>query len=53
MKLIEDNGNTYIKELKDFSLGQTMECGQCFHFQKLAEEEYGLVASHRFLHAKQ
>ena len=53
MRLIEDNGNTYIKELKDFSLGQTMECGQCFHFQKLAEEEYGLVASHRFLHAKQ
>lgn len=53
MRLIEDNGNTYIKELKDFSLGQTMECGQCFHFQKLAEEDYGLVASHRFLHAKQ
>ena len=53
MRLIEDNGNTYIKELKDFSLGQTMECGQCFHFQKLAEGEYGLVASHRFLHAKQ
>ena len=30
-----------------------MECGQCFHFNKLGEDEYGLVASGRFLHAKQ
>ena len=30
-----------------------MECGQCFHFNKLGEDEYGLVASGRFLHAQQ
>lgn len=27
--------DTIIHNLKDFDLGQTMECGQCFHFQKI------------------
>lgn len=53
MRYVQDNADTYIEGLKDFSLAQTMECGQCFHFQKLGEDEYGLVAGHSFLHAKQ
>jgi N-glycosylase/DNA lyase len=53
MRYEEKNGNTYISDLRDFSLAQTMECGQCFHFVKLAEDEYGLVAGHKFLHARQ
>jgi N-glycosylase/DNA lyase len=53
MRYEEKNGNTYISDLKDFSLAQTMECGQCFHFVKLTEDEYGLVAGHKFLHARQ
>lgn len=53
MEFIEAGGNTYIKGISDFSLEQTMECGQCFHFQKLGKEEYGLVASGKFLHARQ
>ena len=53
MKIVQDNKNVYVKDIRDFDLGQTMECGQCFHFNKLGEDEYGLVASGRFLHAKQ
>lgn len=53
MKIVQDNNNVYVKDIRDFDLGQTMECGQCFHFNKLGEDEYGLVASGRFLHAKQ
>ena len=32
--------DTIIHNLKDFDLGQTMECGQCFHFQKIDDDEY-------------
>ena len=45
MKIVQDNKNVYVKDIRDFDLGQTMECGQCFHFNKLGEYEYGLVAS--------
>ena len=44
MKIVQDNKNVYVKDIRDFDLGQTMECGQCFHFNKLGEDEYGLVA---------
>lgn len=29
------NGNTIITDIKDFNLAQTLECGQCFHFQRI------------------
>ena len=45
--------DTIIHNLKDFDLGQTMECGQCFHFQKIDEDEYGMSAYGKFLHAAQ
>ena len=34
-----------LKNVKDFDLAQTLECGQCFHFVKLDEEDYVLTAS--------
>lgn len=42
-----------LKNVKDFDLAQTLECGQCFHFIKLAEEEYVLTAMNRLLHVSQ
>ena len=45
--------DTIIHNLKDFDLGQTMECGQCFHFQKIDDDEYGMSAYGKFLHAAQ
>ena len=29
-----------LKNVCDFDLAQTLECGQCFHFVKLDEEDY-------------
>ena len=29
-----------LKNVKDFDLAQTLECGQCFHFVKMDEEDY-------------
>lgn len=36
---------------KDFLLSQTLECGQCFHFKKIQDEEYQIVAYGKLLHA--
>lgn len=42
-----------ISGTKDFVLSQTLECGQCFHFQKLSDEEYYISAMDRLLHISQ
>ena len=45
--------NTIIKEITDFDLEQTLECGQCFRFYKQDEEDYVVVAFNKLLHIKQ
>lgn len=49
---IKDN-DLIVEALADFDVGQTLECGQCFHFEKLDENEYALAAFGRLLHIKQ
>ncbi len=50
MNIYEENGNIILRDVKDFHLGQTLECGQCFHFVKIAENDYCISARGRFLH---
>lgn len=38
---------------KDFLLSQTLECGQCFHFKKIKDEEYLVSAKNKLLHISQ
>lgn len=42
-----------LKNVKDFDLAQTLECGQCFHFVKMDEEDYVLTAKGYVLHVSQ
>lgn len=42
-----------LKNACDFDLAQTLECGQCFHFVKLDEEDYVLTAKGYVLHVSQ
>ena len=42
-----------LKNVCDFDLAQTLECGQCFHFVKLDEEYYVLAAKGHVLHVSQ
>lgn len=42
-----------VKNVKDFDLAQTLECGQCFHFIKLGEEDYVLAAKGEAVHVAQ
>ena len=53
MRIIKDKENILIKDFPDFSLRQTLECGQCFHFEKIDEGEYGIVHGENLLHAKE
>ena len=39
--------------VKDFDLSETLECGQCFNFEKIDENEYIVVAFGKMLHARQ
>lgn len=53
MNVVERDGNVYLLDVQDFELGQTLECGQCFHFKRLGKGEYGISAYGRLLHARQ
>lgn len=53
MKIQEKDGSVIVEDVSDFLLSQTLECGQCFHFDKVGEEEYIVVAFEKMLHIKQ
>ncbi|MBE5939137.1 MAG: DNA-3-methyladenine glycosylase 2 family protein [Lachnospiraceae bacterium] len=55
MNIKEENKKVYISDLEDFSLQQTLECGQCFNFEKINDEkdEYVVIAMNRLLHISQ
>ena len=48
-----DGKNIIVDEVTDFDLGQTLECGQCFRYEKIMENEYILVAKNTLLRGKQ
>jgi N-glycosylase/DNA lyase len=53
MKRYEESNNYILEDVKDFLLSQTLECGQCFHFVRISEEEYYISAMGRILHIRQ
>ena len=53
MRIITKDRNIILEDVKDFNVSQTLECGQCFHFDKIAEDEYGVVNGRNLLHIKQ
>lgn len=53
MDIVYENKNVIVKGVEDFSLEQILECGQCFHFKKLGENEYNVIAMNKLLHIKQ
>lgn len=53
MNIKKSGTDILLENTNDFSVAQTLECGQCFHFKKIAENEYGVVAYGRLLHISQ
>ncbi len=53
MNIYSEDKNLILNEVKDFDIEDVLECGQCFHFTKISEKEYEIVAFGRVLHVKQ
>ena len=53
--IYEKDNNIILENVPDFSVSQTLECGQCFRFEKISEEkdEYIIVAKGYMLHIEQ
>ena len=46
MRVYQRENDVYLEEVRDFDLAQTLECGQCFRFHKLKDNEYIIIAHH-------
>lgn len=53
MRVRQEGSSIILEEVQDFDIGQTLECGQCFHFKKLSDNDYGVSAYGRLLHISQ
>jgi len=53
MKVSCENNIVTVDCVNDFTLSQILECGQCFHFDKLDEEVYEVVAFGRAVKMEQ
>lgn len=53
MKIYQKENDLIIEDVCDFSISQILECGQCFHFKRLAEDDYVLVHREKLLHISQ
>ena len=53
MKVSCENNVVTVDGVNDFTLSQILECGQCFHFDKLDEEVYEVVAFGRAVKMEQ
>lgn len=53
MNIYCENDNLIIESVDDFDISEILECGQCFHFTKIADMEYELINYNKYLHVKQ
>lgn len=53
MNIYSENNNVVIEKISDFDIEEVLECGQCFHFTKLEEKHYEILAFGKYLRIKQ
>jgi len=53
MKYTQKGDSIMLEEAHDFNIGQILECGQCFRFEKLDDGFYEIVAMGKVLLARQ
>lgn len=49
MEICEKNGDVIIRGVSDFAVSEIFDCGQCFRFNKIADNEYMGVAFNKVL----
>lgn len=50
MKYLEIHNNLCVSPVPDFDLDETLDCGQCFRFEKLGDASYRGIVQNRTLH---
>jgi 3-methyladenine DNA glycosylase/8-oxoguanine DNA glycosylase len=53
MKIKKEKKDVIVRELRDFNLEQTLECGQCFRFVKIGDNHYIITAKNKILDIEQ
>jgi N-glycosylase/DNA lyase len=53
MRFIEKNNTVILKGYNSFDIGQTLECGQCFRFEKKDDDKYTIIAHGRMITIEQ
>ncbi|WP_099466550.1 DNA-3-methyladenine glycosylase family protein [Konateibacter massiliensis] len=53
MKITVEDNNIIMEEASSFDIEQILECGQCFHYEKLKDKDYVVVARRHLLHIEQ
>lgn len=53
MNIYSKDKNLVLEDVRDFYITDILECGQCFHFAKLDNADYELLAHGKYLHIKQ
>ncbi len=53
MNIYSSDKNLILENVADFDIEEILECGQCFHFTKLGDKEYEILALGKYLHIKQ
>ena len=53
MNIYSESNNVIIEKIIDFDIEEVLECGQCFHFTKLDEKHYEILAFGKYLRIKQ
>ena len=53
MKYIAENNDIILTEYESFVISQTLECGQCFRFEQVGEENYVVIAFGKILNIYQ
>lgn len=53
MNIYSDDKDLIIDNIEDFDIEEVLECGQCFHFTKLGDKLYELIAFGKYLRVKQ
>lgn len=49
MKIIENENKIILKDVKNFDIEKTFECGQCFRFDKMGDSYIGIVGEKRLI----
>jgi len=53
MRYVQEDDKVVLTDFSDFDITETLECGQCFRFDKTDEDEFVVIAVNKVIYIKQ